>query len=78
MHDTQIVGIPCTVELAYIPANRGSREAGSGFQLEPDEPAFYEIINVFKLGGIGNPMAWLEAKLTDEDRGRISQEAMED
>lgn len=75
MHDTQISGIPCTVELAYIPGYCGASEGGQ--KLEPDEPAFYEIVNVFKLGGIGNPMAWLEAKLTDEDRDRINQEAME-
>lgn len=76
MHDTQIAGIPCSVEVEYVSAYQGASEGGQ--KLEPDEPAYYEIVKVFKIGGGGKHMAWLEAKLTQEDRDRINQEAMED
>lgn len=73
--DTSIQGIPCTVELEYHKAHRGERERGSGVQLEPDEAAGYEIVKIFKLGGGGKHMAWLEEKMTDDDRDRIFQAA---
>lgn len=75
MHDTQIAGIPCTVELAYIPGYCGASEGGQ--KLEPDEPAHYEIIGIYKLGGKGKHLAWLEGKMTDDDRDKIFQQAWE-
>jgi hypothetical protein len=76
MVDTFIQGIPCTVEVKYHKAHRGARDGG--LQLEPDEDAGFEIINVFKRGGNGNHMAWLEDKMTDEDRETIFQKALDD
>ncbi len=71
MHDTFIQGIPCTVELQYHKATFGAREGGQ--LLELDERAHSEIINVFKRGGEGKHMQWLEDKMTDEDRDRIQR-----
>ena len=73
MIDTFIAGIPCTVKLQFHEAHFGAREAGSGFQLEPDEPAGNEIIGIFKRGGKGQHMQWLEDKMTDEERERIER-----
>lgn len=38
--------IDCHVEFVCLPGSRGSREAGTGLQLEPDEPATIEILRV--------------------------------
>lgn len=73
MIDTFIAGIPCTVELKYHKAWRGAREMGSGIQLEPDEPACSEIIGIYKRGGKGKYMQWLESKMTDKERDRIER-----
>lgn len=72
--DTFIAGIPCTVELKYEPPCRGYREPG-GRQLEPDMPASFEIVNVFKSGGFGKHMDWLEDKMSEDDNERIIDEA---
>lgn len=71
MVDTFIQGIPCTIELEYHKAFHGAREGG--LPLEPDELAHSEIVNIFKRGGGGKHMAWLEAKMTDEERERIER-----
>jgi hypothetical protein len=36
----------CHIEFVYLPATRGSREAKTGLQLEPDEPASIEVLRV--------------------------------
>ena len=71
MFDTFIAGIPCTVELQFHEARFGAREGC--LQLEPDEPAHSEIINIYKRGGKGKHMQWLEDKMTDEERERIER-----
>jgi len=38
--------IAVTVQYEYTPAERGSRERGTGLQLEPDYPASVEIYSV--------------------------------
>lgn len=73
LHDTHIQGIPCTVELEYHEAHSGAREGGQ--LLEPDEPAYSEVVKVYKRGGKGKPMRWLFNKITEEDRTRIMEEA---
>ena len=37
--------LPVLVEYEYTPASRGSRERGTGLQMEPDEPARIVIIS---------------------------------
>lgn len=76
MQDTSIQGIPCTVDLEYHKGYIGASEGGQ--KLEPDEPAHYEIVGVYKRGGNGNHLQWLEDKMTDDDRDRIFQQAWED
>ena len=76
MIDTCIQGIPCTVEVLFRKAHRGARDGG--VQLEPDEDACFEIINVFKRDGSGKHMQWLEDKMTDEDREAVFEKAFDD
>lgn len=71
MVDTSIAGIPCTVELEYHKAFYGEKE--DGLPLEPDEPAHSDIVNIFKRGGEGKHLQWLEDKMTDEERERIER-----
>ena len=71
--DTKIQGIPCQVELTYHKPHRGEREKGSGVQLEPDEAAGLEIIEILNASGKGKHMQWLEDKMTDDDEERIYQ-----
>jgi len=39
-------GITATVYYEHLPAERGSREKGSGIQLEPDYPESVEIADI--------------------------------
>lgn len=75
MIDTFIQGIPCTVELDYCKGYTGESEGGQ--KLEPDESPHFEIKNIYQRGGKGRHLAWLESKMTDEDRERINREAKE-
>lgn len=61
--DVRIDGIPCQVDVATWGASRGYREPG-GLQLEPDEPAGWEIDAVRDRNGRLAP--WLEEKLEDD------------
>lgn len=72
LHHATIRGIPCIVEATFHEAHRGAREHGSGIQLEPDEPAYWEIEQVFDR--TGRPAPWLERKLDEADRERILDE----
>lgn len=72
--DTQVAGIPCQALLSFVPAQRGYREPG-GRQLEPDEPAGWELQDILDRGG--RKALWLWRKLTDEDVARIEREAGE-
>jgi hypothetical protein len=71
-HTTTIQGIPCQVEVTYYAASRGARERGTGLQLEPDEPAFWDIMGVYDRKGY--QARWLARKMTDEDIERIQGE----
>lgn len=68
-HETTIQGIPGQVEVVHYPAERGSRERGTGLQLEPDYPAYWEIEGVYDRRG--RYAEWLEKKMTKEDVERI-------
>ena len=71
MIDDFIQGIPCTIELDNHKAFHGAMEGG--LQLEPDEPAYNEIVGIYKRGGKGKHMQWLEDKMNDEERERIER-----
>jgi hypothetical protein len=72
--ETHIQGIPCQVKVEYQQAYRGYRERLYGIQLEPDEPAHYEITGIYnhKDKKCKKSMQWLWDKLTVEDHDRIS------
>lgn len=76
MIDTHIQGIPCTIEVVHYSAFKGTRE--SGLPLEPDEPEGFEVLGIYKRGGKGKHMAWLERKMTEEDYERIYEAAFEE
>jgi hypothetical protein len=42
-----LFGLTFTVNYDYFPFCPGSRESGTGFQLEPDEPESVEICEIF-------------------------------
>lgn len=63
--------IEVTVEYDYHKAARGSRERGSGLQLEPDEPAHIEINSVKDVNG-------KEYKLTKDQRRQLEDEIIAD
>jgi len=48
LHDATIHYEDLTFEIQfdYYPASRGAREAGSGVQLEPDEPESWDVTEV--------------------------------
>lgn len=45
--DIVLEGVELRVDGDYYPASRGAREKGSGVQLEPDEPASFEVSAVY-------------------------------
>jgi len=57
-------------ELDYEPAERGSREPGTGLQLEPDEPANAFLVTA-KIGGID-----ISELLSNEIIGLIEAKAL--
>jgi hypothetical protein len=66
---------------AYHPACRGQRDSlggkrGAGPPLEPDEPAYVEVEQVFALGEDGKVGPELD-DLTDSEREKIEGEIME-
>ena len=63
--------IPITGEYDYYPEERGSRERGTGLQIEPDEPATVEITSV--KDNTGN-----EVELSTNDIQRIEDEIFDD
>ena len=46
--------VELTVESEFYPASKGRRENGSGVQLEPDEPATFEVQDV----SVGKASIW--------------------
>ena len=61
----QLDGIPCQVEVSTYQAYRGVREGG--LQIEPDEPAGWDLERVLDRKGYDAP--WLEKKLKDKTIG---------
>lgn len=58
MHETTALGIPCKVMVQFNRAYHGSREHGTGVPLEPDEPAFYEVVAIYDRKGYKANWIW--------------------
>lgn len=76
------IEIPVRVEYAYYPFCRGQRDSfggkpGAGLPLEPDEPAYVEVEQVFILGEDGKSGPELD-DLTKSERDLLECEIMED
>jgi len=67
----RLAGIPCQAEICTYRGYRGAREGG--LQLEPDEPAGWDLNRV--LDRKGYPALWLERKLEDVN---VEQDFMTD
>ena len=65
--------VEVVVEYEYIPAERGSRERGTGAQLEPDYPAHVEIYSVTDAN---DPKK--EYDLTNRQQEQIENEILDD
>ena len=71
--ETRIAGIPCTVEYTV----RGKyKPAKVNAPPEDCYEAEYPDIEFTVCDRNGHPAAWLEAKMTDEDRQRIEAEIL--
>lgn len=51
-YESDDLGITLTCYFAYEPASRGSREFGTGLQLEPDYPATYTLAHAYTPDGL--------------------------
>jgi len=51
-YEVDELGITLTCYLAYEPPERGSREFGTGLQLEPDYPATYTLAHAYTPDGL--------------------------
>jgi len=63
--------IPITIEYDYQPEYRGSREIGTGLQIEPDEPESIDIISIKDNNGN-------DVELSKADIQRIEDEIFHD
>lgn len=68
---TPLLSEPVTCHMEYEPAERGSREYGSGLQLEPDYPASMTLVAAY-LRGVD-----ITEILSDDMKEEIEVEALE-
>jgi len=47
LYDCDLLGVELVCWFEYEPAERGSREPGTGFQLEPDYPETWTLTHVY-------------------------------
>lgn len=59
--------IDVTVQYEYMPAERGSRERGTGLQLEPDYPSSIEIHSVVDDQGKEHELSKLELERIENE-----------
>ncbi len=73
--ETTVRGIPCGVVVSYYSPPRPMAITGWGFgDAEPPEP---EEIEWFLIDRKGYRADWLEAKMSERDRGEITSELSE-
>lgn len=70
MINAEIAGIPCLIEVTHYYAGRPMIWGNTMADAEPEEP---EEIEYDVRDRKGYQAAWLERKLTDEDRERIAE-----
>jgi hypothetical protein len=72
--ETTVCGIPCIVRVTYWEPYVPARLSGHPDNWAPAEggDGDWEILDLK-----GRPAAWLERKMTDEDRSAINQEVFE-
>lgn len=46
-YEAEVEGVPIKFTGAYYPASKGMRERGTGIPLEPDEPATFEVDQIW-------------------------------
>lgn len=63
---TRIAGIPCWVEVKYHPPLSGGLEVAG----EPEHITIEAVLD-----NHGRPAAWLDRKMTENDKDRIAREA---
>ena len=72
--ESTVAGIPCQIEVTHFYGGAPAKLSGPPERCEPEEPAEADFV---VLDRRGYPAAWLERKLTREDRRRIEQECID-
>ena len=72
--ESRVAGIPCLIGVSHFDCVRGSYSYNA-----PSDMDYYGYTEIEwdVLDRRGRPAAWLERKLTDDDRQRIEQEIAE-
>lgn len=70
--ETRVSGIPCIAKVTHYTSVRGNPRADSDWDYTGYTECEFEILD-----RRGKPAAWLERKVTDDDRQRIEQEITE-